>query len=246
MAGHSQFSNIKHRKEAQDQRKSKIFTRIRRELAVAVKEGGDDPSNNPRLRALLALARSENMPKDKIDAVISGVMSGAGDDYDEVHYEGYGHGGVALMVYALSNNRNRTASELRFIFSRNGGSLGESGSVSFMFDRVGLFVFDVEGQSSFDDFFQSVVELGAIDVVEERGRYKVICTLQDFGKLREQFSGKFSGLLESRLSWQAKDYINITDPKLVESLRGLLAALHDNDDVQIVEGNFILPDDEME
>ncbi|MBV0899175.1 MAG: YebC/PmpR family DNA-binding transcriptional regulator [Wolbachia endosymbiont of Fragariocoptes setiger] len=240
MAGHSQFSNIKHRKGAQDAKRSQRFTKLIREIIVAAKQGGPDSELNPRLRAAIVAARKENLPKDKIEAAIKSVTGNvAGENYEEVQYEGYGPAGTALIVHALTNNRNRTASEMRYIFSRKGGNLGEEGSVNYLFDHVGLILYKKENVD-FEDLFNYGIELEVLDVELKESYIIVTCKVHDFGKVRDAFYKKFGEPEFARLSWLAKEQIEIRDKDLVEKVSSLVEELENNDDVQYVEGNFNL------
>ncbi|MDD9331171.1 MAG: YebC/PmpR family DNA-binding transcriptional regulator [Wolbachia sp.] len=246
MACHSQFSNIKHRKGAQDAKRSQKFTKLIREITVAAKQGLSDHELNPRLRSAIFAARKENLPKNKIEIAIKNATGNiAGENYEEIQYEGYGPSGTTLIVHALTNNRNRTASEVRYIFSRKGGNLGETGSVSYRFDHVGLIVYKVEN-INFDDLFNYGIELEVLNVEENNseGLYIITCEVKDFGKVRDAFYVKFGEPELARLSWQPKDLIEVSDKELTDKLSGLVEALEDNDDVQYVEGNFTFINDD--
>lgn len=185
MAGHSQFANIKHRKGAQDAKKAKLFTKIIREVTVAAKTGQCDPEFNPRLRNAIIEARNNNMPKDRIDAAIKKVIAGIDtENYEEIRYEGYASGGIALIVEALTDNRNRTASEVRSIFTKMGGVLGETGSVSFMFDKVGIINFERKTINP-DDMFESAIEAGGDDVEISDENYLITTTIENFISVRD-------------------------------------------------------------
>ncbi|MGN7661805.1 MAG: YebC/PmpR family DNA-binding transcriptional regulator [Anaplasma sp.] len=245
MAGHSQFANIKHRKGAQDAKRSKVFTKLRKEIIVAARSGSPIPELNPRLRAAIASAKAENLPKDKIEAAIKSAQGNESDDsYEEITYEGYGPGGTAIVVHALTNNRNRTAGELRHVFSKYGGKLGEKGSIAYLFDHVGLVVYDTQQVGSFDDIFNEATTLGALDL-EEQGEnedrvYVVICRVEDFGRIRDSLHEKYSDGRLTRLSWRPKQQITVDSLDLSTRLTNFLSDLEDNDDVQYVEGDFAL------
>ncbi|WP_353281121.1 YebC/PmpR family DNA-binding transcriptional regulator [Wolbachia endosymbiont (group B) of Horisme vitalbata] len=244
MAGHSQFSNIKHRKGAQDAKRSQKFTKLIREITVAAKQGLPDPELNPRLRSAIFSARKENLPKDKIETAIKNAAGNvAGESYEEIQYEGCGPSGAALIVHALTNNRNRTASEIRYIFSRKGGNLGETGCVSYLFDHVGLIVYKAEG-INFEDLFNYGIELEVLNVEENNKEelYVITCEVKDFGRVSDAFYTKFGEPELARLSWQPKDLIEVSDKELIDKLSTLVEELEDNDDVQYVEGNFIFAD----
>ena len=239
MAGHSQFSNIKHRKGAQDTKRSQKFTKLIREITIAAKQGLPDPELNPRLRSAIFAARKENLPKDKIEIAMKSATSNvAGENYEEVHYEGYGPSNTALIVHTLTNNRNRTASEMRYIFSRKGGNLGESGSVSYLFDYVGLITYQPK-DIDFNDLFHYGVELEVLNI-DSKELHIITCKVNDFAKVRNAFYEKFGEPEFARLSWLPKDLIEIRDKELIDKARALIETLENNDDVQYVESNFTL------
>ena len=238
MAGHSQFANIKHRKGAQDAKKAKRFTKILREISVAAKTGNPDPEFNPRLRNAMIEARVNNMPKDRIDAAIKKVGSAVGgDNFEEIRYEGYAAGGIPIIVEALTDNRNRTASEVRSIFTKNGGSLGETNSVSFMFDHVGLIRFDIK-ISDFDKIFETAIEAGAEDIEALEDCYLIFCSVENLGIVRDKLSKIFGDPQSAKLEWKAKNPIIISDSEQEQKLLKMIDALEDCDDVQNVTGAF--------
>ena len=243
MAGHSQFKNIMHRKGAQDKKRAKVFTRLIRELQVAVKSG-TDPDSNPRLRAAMWAARAANMPKDNIDRVLK-KAEGGGDDanFDEIRYEGYGPGGVALIVDTVTDNRNRTASEVRSAFTKYGGNLGESNSVAFMFDRVGQLIYPVAAASA-DDMFEAALEAGADDVESAEESHEITCAPEDFNAVREALDTRFGAPEEAGLTWKPQNTIALDEDKAATLLK-LLDVLDDNDDVQSVSANFEISDEVM-
>lgn len=243
MAGHSQFKNIMHRKGAQDKKRAKVFTRLIRELQVAVKSG-TDPDSNPRLRAAMLAARAANMPKDNIDRVLK-KAEGGGDDanFDEIRYEGYGPGGVALIVDTVTDNRNRTASEVRSAFTKYGGNLGESNSVAFMFDRVGQLIYPVAAASA-DDMFEAALEAGADDVESAEESHEITCAPEDFSAVREALDTRFGAPEEAGLTWKPQNTIALDEDKAATLLK-LLDVLDDNDDVQSVSANFEISDEVM-
>ena len=246
MAGHSQFKNIMHRKGKQDAVRSKLFSKLAREITVAAKMGMPDPNMNPRLRMAVLAARAENMPKDNIQRAINKAAGGEGDNYDEVRYEGYGPGGVAVIVEALTNNRNRTAGEVRSIFSKHGGNLGESNSVSFMFDRVGEFRYPLSAGTP-DEVLEKAIDAGADDVVSGEGEDAVheIYGAQDaFSTVREALEKSLGQPSVARLSWRPKTTTPVEGDTL-KSLLDMIAALDDNDDVQNVYANFEVSDDAL-
>ncbi len=245
MAGHSQFKNIMYRKGAQDAKRGKVFTKLIRELTVAARSGLPDPEANPRLRTAIAAARAANMPKDTMERAI---RRGAGEDgaenYEEVRYEGYGPGGVALIVEALTDNRNRTASEVRAAFGKHGGSLGESGSVSYMFDRVGLIHYQADAASA-DEMFEAALEAGAEDVASGEAGHEIICAPDDVSHVRDALEQRFGPADAARLDWKPNVSVTVEE-RQAETLFKLLAALDDNDDVQRVMANYEVSDEVLE
>jgi len=246
MAGHSQFKNIMHRKGAQDAKRSKIFNKLAREITVAAKAGLPDPAANPRLRAAILAARGQNMPRDRIDRAIKQGTPGGGDDtnYEEVRYEGYGPGGVALIVEALTDNRNRTAAEVRSAFTKYGGSLGETNSVSFMFSRVGAIYYPAATADA-DAMFEAALEAGADEVESDEQGHEVTTSVESFATVRDALDGKFGAPESARLSWKPHNTVS-PDEAAAATLLKLLDVLEDNDDVQVVEGNFDIPAELME
>jgi YebC/PmpR family DNA-binding regulatory protein len=244
MAGHSQFKNIMVRKGAQDARRGRLFTKIIRELTTAAKQGQPDPSANPRLRAAIAAARNANMPKDTMERAIKrGAGGGADANYEEVRYEGYGPGGVAIIAEALTDNRNRTASEIRMAFSKAGGHLGETNSVSFMFDRKGVVRFPAKAASA-DAMFEAALEAGADDVSSDADVHEVVCATEQFSAVRDALEAKFGAPQEARLNWRPRSTVAV-GADAAESLLKLLDVLEDNDDIQTVAANFEIADDVM-
>ncbi len=245
MAGHSKWANIKHRKGAQDAKRSKVFSKLGREITVAAKLGGEDPDMNPRLRLAVSTARGQSMPKDAIErAIKKGAGGGEGADYTEMRYEGYGPGGVAVIVEALTDNKNRTASEVRSIFDKNGGNLGETGSVGFMFDRVGEIIYPLD-KASPDDMFEAAVEAGAMNVQSDEETHEIICESEDFATVREALVSKYEEPEKSGLAWKANVSAEVNEAQAATVLK-LIDALEDNDDVQNVYTNFDVSDEVME
>jgi YebC/PmpR family DNA-binding regulatory protein len=241
MAGHSQFKNIMYRKGAQDKKRAKVFAKLIRELTVAAKTGLPDPVSNPRLRAAIAAARAANMPKDNVERAIKKATGGDdGENYEEVRYEGYGPGGVAVIAEALTDNRNRTASEIRTAFSKHGGNLGETGSVSFMFERVGLIHYPAKTASA-DAMFEAALEAGAQNVESSDEGHDITCEPDDFSTVRDALEERFGEAEAARLDWQPNMTVAI-DEDAAETLINLLDALEDNDDVQRVASNFEVSD----
>lgn len=243
MAGHSQFANIKHRKGAQDKKRAKLFTKLLREITVAAKTGQPDPAFNPRLRSAIIDAKANNLPKDRIDAAIKKVAQGSdGDNFEEMRYEGYGPGGVALIVEALTDNRNRTAAEVRSIFSKSGGALGETGSVNFMFERIGLVKFDKKVGDD-DDVFEAALEAGADEVESSELEHIIICNPDDFANIRDALIDKYGDPVAAKLDWKAKDLSEIAEVEKAEKILKVVDALEDLDDVQKVTGNYSFSDE---
>jgi YebC/PmpR family DNA-binding regulatory protein len=245
MAGHSKFKNIMHRKGRQDAKRGKVFSKLIRELTVAAKSGQPDPDMNPRLRTAIAAAKAANMPSDTMNRAIKKASGGEDDtNYEEVRYEGYGPGGVAVIVEALTDNRNRTASEVRSAFTKYGGNLGESGSVSFMFDRVGLIVYGLDAASA-DDMFEAALEAGASDVDSSDSGHEVACAPDDFSAVREALEAKFGAAEDARLEWKPQSTVAV-DENAAGTLLKMLDVLEDSDDVQRVAANFDVADDVLE
>ncbi|MGB0818464.1 MAG: YebC/PmpR family DNA-binding transcriptional regulator [Candidatus Puniceispirillaceae bacterium] len=240
MAGHSKFKNIQHRKGAQDKKRAKIFTRLIKELAVAAR-GGTDPASNPRLRTALAGCRAANMPKDNIERVLKRAEGGEGEQYEEIRYEGYGAGGTAFIVEALTDNRNRTASEVRAAFSKFGGSLGETGSVSFMFDKVGQIIYPVEVTNA-DSMFEAALEAGAQDVETDNDTHLVTTNPEDFNAAREKLEEIFGAPEEAQLTWVAQNTLDVNEDQ-ARTLLKFIDTLEDNDDVQSLSFNFEISDE---
>jgi YebC/PmpR family DNA-binding regulatory protein len=240
MAGHSKFKNIMHRKGAQDKKRAKIFGRLIKELTVAAR-GSTDPDSNPRLRTALAAARAANMPKDNIERVLKRAEGGEGENYDEIRYEGYGPGGTALIVETMTDNRNRTASEVRAAFNKYGGSLGETGSVSFMFDRVGQVIYPADAADS-DTMFEAALEAGADNVESDDSGHEVTCAPDDFNAVREALEAVFGAPEESGLVWKPQNLVPVDEAQAATLLK-LLDVLDDNDDVQTVSSNFDISED---
>ena len=245
MAGHSKWKNIQYRKGAQDAKRAKKFTKVGREIAVAAKTGMPDPEHNSRLRSAIAAARAVNMGKDAIERAIKrAVVSDDGANFEEIRYEGYGPGGVALIVEALTDNRNRTAPEVRSAFNKFGGSLGETGSVAFMFDRIGQLVFPAD-VADLETMFEAALEAGATDVATDEETHEILCEIDDFGQVSEALTERFGDPRESGLIWKPQNSIEVDEDK-ASSLLKLIDSLEDNDDVQTVSANFEIADDVME
>jgi len=244
MAGHSKWANIQHRKGRQDAKRSKLFSRLSKEITVAAKMGAPDPAFNPRLRLAIANAKGQSMPKDNIDRAIKKGSAGEGDDYEEIRYEGFGPEGVGIIVEALTDNRNRTASEVRSTFSKNGGNLGETGSVSFGFDRVGLIEYKTEIGSE-DDVLEASIEVGAEDVQSGEEVHTIYTAADDFAEVSKALEEKYGEAATAKLAWRPQNMIEVSSGK-AESMVKLFDALDDLDDVQQVTANFELSDEDAE
>ncbi len=245
MAGHSQFKNIMYRKGAQDKKRAKIFTKIIRELTTAARSGLPDPAANPRLRAAVLAARLANMPKDTVDRAIRRGAGGEADAaFDEVRYEGYGPGGTAIIVEALTDNRNRTASEIRAAFTKAGGALGETNSVGFLFDRVGEIVYPAAASNA-DEMLEAVIEAGADNLDSDAEQHTVTCAPDDLHTVRDALEQRFGPASSARQVWRPKTTAPI-DEGTAPALFKLLETLEDSDDVQNVYANFEVGEDVLE
>jgi YebC/PmpR family DNA-binding regulatory protein len=245
MAGHSKFKNIMHRKGRQDAKRAKVFGKLIRELTVAAKNGMPDPDMNPRLRTAIAAAKAANMPGDTMNRAIKKGAGGDDDtNFEEIRYEGYGPGGVAVIVETLTDNRNRTASEVRAAFTKFGGNLGESGSVAFMFERVGMIVYPAAVASA-DDMFEAALEAGAADVESSDSGHEVTCDPDDFSAVRDAMEDRFGDAEDARLDWKPQTTVPV-DEDAAGTLLKLLDVLDDNDDVQRVASNFDVDDETMD
>jgi YebC/PmpR family DNA-binding regulatory protein len=240
MAGHSQFKNIMHRKGRQDAQKSKLFGKLAREITVAAKLGTPDPAMNARLRAAMLAARQENMPKDNIERAIKKAAGSDGESYDEIRYEGYGPGGVAVIVEALTDNRNRAASDIRSFFTKSGGNLGESGSVAFMFDRTGIIEFD-RGVASDDAVLDAAIEAGADDVTSTEAGHEIYASQETFRDVAKALETKFGEPRKSAMTWKPQNTVAVDD-ETGEKLLKLMDLLNEHDDVQNVFANFEVSD----
>lgn len=243
MAGHSKFANIKHRKEAQDKKRAKLFTRLTKEIIVAASNGQTDPGFNPRLRLALSMARKAGVPKDKIDyAVKKGAGEIEGESFEEIRYEGYGPGGVALIIDVTTDNRNRSASEVRSTLTKAGGSLGETGSVNFMFDRVGRLVFELAAGDA-DTVFETALEAGASNCETSDDGHEITCEADDFNTVRDALVDKLGDPEEAGLAWLPKDPMPIDDAEKAQKILDAIEKLEDIDDVQDVSANMDIPDE---
>jgi len=240
MAGHSQFKNIMHKKGKQDAIRSKLFSKFAREITVAAKMGMPDPAMNPRLRLAVLAARQENMPKDNIERAIKKAVGGDAENYDEVRYEGYAPGGVAVIIEALTDNRNRTAGEVRSYFTKAGGALAETGAVSFMFDHVGSIEYPGSVGSE-DAIMEAAIEAGADDVISGEEGHEVVTTIENFTEVAKALEAKFGEPRKSKLVWKPQNTITVDD-EAGEKILKLIGNLEDNDDVQNVYANFEISD----
>jgi YebC/PmpR family DNA-binding regulatory protein len=242
MAGHSQFKNIMHRKGKQDARRGKLFTKLIREIMSAARSGLPDANSNPRLRAAMIAARQANMPKDTIERAIQrGLGGGEGANYEEVRYEGYGPGGVAVIVEALTDNRNRTASEVRSIFAKHGGALGDANSVAFLFSRKGVVVYPASAASA-EAMFEAALEAGAEDVASSPAGHEVQTTPDGLGGVRDALEATFGPAESARLEWRPLTTVPLDETR-ARAVLDLVEALEDCDDVQVVAANFDVADD---
>jgi YebC/PmpR family DNA-binding regulatory protein len=244
MAGHSQFKNIMHRKGRQDAKRARVFTKLIKEVQVAARMGLPDPESNPRLRSALQAARAANVPKDNVERAIKRGSGGEGEDYQEVRYEGYGPGGVAVIVETLTDNRNRTAAEVRAAFSKLGGSLGETGSVSFQFDRVGEIRYAADAADP-EAILEAAIEAGADDCQWGEEGHEVTCAPDDLNAVREALEARLGPPEAARLGWRPQTTVPL-GPDQAEVLFKLLDTLDDSDDVQRVVANFEVDDAVLE
>jgi YebC/PmpR family DNA-binding regulatory protein len=245
MAGHSQFKNIMHRKGAQDAKRGRMFARLIREITVAARQGLPDPAANPRLRAAVTAARQANMPKDTVDrAIKKAAGAGQGDDYSEVRYEGYGPAGVAIIVEGLTDNRNRTASDLRTAFSKHGGALGETNSVAFLFNRLGVVRYPASTATA-DDMLEAAIEAGADNAESDATGHEITCAPEQFFAVRDSLESRFGPPETARLDWRPTVTVTLDETQAAAVLK-LLDVLDDNDDVQNVTANFDIPEAVMQ
>jgi len=244
MAGHSQFKNIMHRKGRVDKVRSKMFSKLSREIMVSAKMGMPDPAHNPRLRAAIIAAKQLSMPKDNIQRAIDKATGANAEAIEEVRYEGYGPGGVALIVEALTDNRNRTAGDVRTAFNKSGGALGETNSVSFMFQRLGEVTYPAKVASA-DAMLEGAIEAGADDVESGEEDHVVLCAPDDLSSVRDALEATFGPSSSSKLVWRPATNAPVTDEEVAQSLFKFIDVLEDNDDVQTVYANFDIPDELM-
>ncbi|MBU4530780.1 MAG: YebC/PmpR family DNA-binding transcriptional regulator [Hoeflea sp.] len=243
MAGHSQFKNIMHRKGRQDAVRSKMFSKLAREITVAAKMGAPDPSMNARLRLVVQNAKAQSMPKDNIQRAINKATGADSENYEEVRYEGYGPGGVAVIVEALTDNRNRTASNVRAAFTKSGGALGETGSVGFMFSRVGEIVYPVDA-GDVDAIMEAAIMAGAEDVTSSDEEHAIICAFEDIGEVSGALEEVLGEAQSIKAVWKPQTTAPVDEDK-AQSVLKLIATLDDDDDVQNVYANFEVSDEVM-
>ncbi|SHK51049.1 YebC/PmpR family DNA-binding transcriptional regulator [Thermocrinis minervae] len=243
MAGHSHWAQIKHKKAKIDAQRGKIFSKIIREITVAVREGGPNPDNNPRLRNAIENAKKVNMPMETIErAIKKGAGELSGESYEEVVYEGYGPGGVAIMVFALTDNRNRTTSEVRHVFTKHGGNLGSSGCVSYMFERVGYIEVPKDAISE-EELYEKAIEAGAKDVEVGSEYYIVYTEPEEFYEVKERLASAGVPIESAELTYKPNVTTRVEDPETVKKLLKLMEALDELDDVQKVISNFDVPEE---
>ncbi|MBW8639098.1 YebC/PmpR family DNA-binding transcriptional regulator [Hoeflea sp. WL0058] len=243
MAGHSKFKNIMHRKGRQDAQRSKLFSKLSKEITVAAKMGGADIEGNPRLRLAVQNAKGQSMPKDNIQRAINKGAGGDSEDYEEIRYEGYGPGGIAVIVEVLTDNRNRSASNVRACFTKNGGTLGETGSVAFMFDRVGEIIYNPEAGDE-DAIMEAAIEAGADDVQSGPDGHVISCAFEDIGDVSTALEETLGEAESVKPVWKPQTETAVDEDKAGTLLK-LIDALEDDDDVQNVYANFDISDDVM-
>jgi len=244
MAGHSKFKNIMHRKGAQDKKRSAIFSKLSREITVAAKMGAPDPDMNPRLRVAVLAAKAQSMPKDNIQRAIDKATGGDAENYEELRYEGFGPGGVSLIVEALTDNRNRTATNVRTIFSKNGGNLGASGSVSHGFDRLGLISYPASAGSA-DDVLEAAIDAGADDVESDDEGHEIWTSIDSLHGVAKSLEAALGEPESVKLAWRPQNSVDLGEDDAVQLIK-LVDALEDDDDVQTVWGNYEVSDAVME
>ena len=244
MAGHSKWANIQHRKGRQDALRSKLFSKLAKEITVAAKMGDPDPDKNPRLRLAVKEAKSVSVPKDVIDRAIKKSMAGDAENYDEIRYEGYGPGGVAVIVEAMTDNRNRTASNVRATFAKHGGNLGETGSVGFMFERMGQVLYPASAGDE-DTIMEAAIEAGADDVESSDEEHVIWCAFEDLGDVSSALEPALGDSTSAKLIWKPQTTTEL-DLDGMQKLMKLIDALEDDDDVQNVTANFEASDAVME
>ncbi len=244
MAGHSKWNNIKNKKGKEDARRGKIFTKLARYIMVAAKEGGGDPEYNPALKAAIDKAKAENMPNDNIErAIKKGTGELGADIFEEIIYEGYGPAGIAVFVSCLTDNRNRTASEVRHAFDKYGGNLGQTGCVSFMFDRRGLIAIEKEESINEEELMMMAIDLGAEDFISDEDGFEIITSPEDFNEVRDGLSENGFNFVVAEVTFIPQNTVSLTDEKDIKNMVKMIDVLEDNDDVQDVYHNWEMPDD---
>jgi YebC/PmpR family DNA-binding regulatory protein len=244
MAGHSQFKNIMFRKNKQDAQRSKLFSKLSREITVAAKQGLPDPAHNPRLRAAILAAKAQSMSKDVIDRAIKKSQGGDAENYEEVRYEGFGPGGIAIIVEALTDNRNRTAADVRSAFAKFGGAMGENGSVSFMFSRVGSIVYPASAGDA-DAMLETAIEVGADESISGSEGHEFLCRVEDFAAVRDALEAKLGAAQSAKIVWRPGNLVPVNEEAAL-TLTKLLDTLDDHDDVQNVYANYEMSEALME
>ena len=244
MAGHSQFKNIMFRKNKQDAQRSKLFSKLSREITVSAKLGLPDPAHNPRLRAAIVAAKAQSMSRDVIDRAIKKAHGNDAQNYEEVRYEGFGPGGIAIIIEALTDNRNRTTADVRAAFSKYGGALGENGSVSFMFNRVGIIVYPGSVGDA-DAMLEAAIEAGAEESISSSDGHEFLCRVEDFAAVRDALEAKLGPPESAKIVWRPTNTIAVDD-QTAETLTKLLDVLDDHDDIQNVYANYEMSDAVME
>ena len=240
MAGHSQFKNIMFRKGKQDKERSKLFAKLSREITVAAKSGLPDPAHNPRLRTAIIAAKAESMPKDNIERAIQKAVGGAGENYDEIRYEGRGPGGTAIIVETMTDNRNRTSADVRAAFAKYGGTMGETGSVSFMFDHVGVITYPA-AKGSEGQMLDAALETGANECVSTAEAHEFLTGMEDFAAVRDALEARLGAPQSAAIAWRPQNMVAVADDA-GETLLKLIEVLDDHDDVQNVYGNYEFSD----
>ncbi len=243
MAGHSKFKNIQHRKGAQDKKRSAMFSKLSREITVAAKMGMPDPDMNPRLRLAVNAAKAQSMPKDNIQRAIDKASTAGGEDYEEIRYEGYGPGGVAIIVEALTDNRNRTATNVRTAFAKNGGNLGASGAVSHGFDRVGLITYPASAGDA-DTIFEAALDAGAEDVESSEDEHSIWTAMDALHEVAKALEGSLGEAESAKLAWKPQISVEVDETNAATLIK-MIDALEDDDDVQTVWGNYDMSDEVM-
>ncbi|TFZ40078.1 YebC/PmpR family DNA-binding transcriptional regulator [Soehngenia longivitae] len=245
MSGHSKWNNIKNKKGKEDARKGKVFTKLARYIMVAAKEGGADPDYNPSLKAAIEKAKAENMPNDNIErAIKKGTGELGGQTFEEIMYEGYGPSGIAIMVNCLTDNRNRTASDVRHAFDKFGGNLGQSGSVSFLFEKKGILAIEKNDEIDEEELTLLAIDLGAEDIYIEEDGYQIITDPKDFSKVEDGLKEAGYNFIMAEISYIPQTTVTLTDEKDIKNMNRLLELLEDNDDVQEVYHNWEMPEEE--